>query len=369
MALIFALRFPVILMMIALAGCATPERAPEPVPPPSIEVSESTWRQVDSDIVAESRVATSAIRDFAREKMAHWKQLVSQRSEADFIPWYSSYWTQQWLTTKVAWYKLDSGETAEPPATRLAAYLQTQYHDRVLAPVAMEVDPETIRTQATLRYIQYLGRQLPAISRRYGIPLHQFEQRLKNIPAIALAPPPAHNASLYQIVYTDQISSLSAYVALLQQIREAGRNAGAGLSKTRISPVAMRVSEKTLERLAIGGGTSAASALVGGIASAVISLGAAGFGIFLHESERQAIETQLRETLNESLDDMWHILMKDPNAGVMAGVYYLSDQVEKISPQTFLQPIRLEDPPQEIPLPDQTPPQDDESLIESGKGE
>jgi len=52
---------------------------------------------------------------------------------------------------------------------------------------------------------------------------------------------------------------------------------------------------------------------------------------------------------------MWHLLMNDPNAGVMAGIYYLSDQIEKLSPQVLLQPIRLENLPQEIPLPDRMP--------------
>jgi len=367
MALIITLRWPIILVMICLAGCATPERASIPGAIAPVQVPESTWRQVDSDIVAESRTATAAARNFARDKMEHWKQLAQQRAEADFIPWFSSYWTQQWLTAKVAWYKMGSGDATDPPVTRLAAYLQEQYHDRVLAPVAREVDPETVMAQATLRYIQHLGGHVQPIALSYGIPQKQFEQRLKDIPVIALAPPPANNASLYQIVSTDPISTLPAYEALLQQVREAGREAGAGLSKTRISPVAMRVSEKMQGRLAISGGTSAASGLVGGAAGAVIFLGAAGVGAVFHESERKVIETQLRETLNDSLDDMWHLLMNDPDTGVMAGVHYLSEQIEKISPQVFLQPIRLEDLPQEIPLPDKTPPHGEiingESLI------
>jgi hypothetical protein len=42
--------------------------------------------------------------------MERWKLLVRERAEADFIPWFSSYWTQQWLTAKVAWYKLGSDD-------------------------------------------------------------------------------------------------------------------------------------------------------------------------------------------------------------------------------------------------------------------
>lgn len=353
MSLIVTLRFPIIFVMIALAGCAMPERAREVAPPPP--VAASTWRQVESDIGAESRAATSAARSFAHRQMENWKQLANQRAEADFIPWYSSYWTQHWLSAKVAWYKLSAEEASDPPVTRLAAYLQKQYHDRILAPVAREVDPETVRAQATKLYVRQLSEQVRPIARRYGVPEDQFERRLKDIPAITLAPPAAHTASLYQIVYSEPIDSLPAYAALLRQGREAAANAGAGLSKKRISPVAQRVSEKLLDRLAISGGTSAASALVGGIAGTVLSIGAAGVGVMLHEAERPNIEAQLRETLNAAMDDMWHILMEDPNTGMMAGIYYLAEQIEKSTPQTFTQPVESAGQAQERLLPDEAP--------------
>ncbi|MBI2276462.1 MAG: hypothetical protein HYU74_03845 [Dechloromonas sp.] len=370
MSLFVTLRFPTVLVMIALAGCATPQRPPEQAPP--TPVSASTWRQVDTDIGAESRAATEAARGFAQRQMENWKQLASQRAEADFIPWFSGYWTQQWLSAKVAWYNLSAEDGTDPPVTRLAVYLQKQYHDRVLAPVAREVDPETVRAQATKLYLQQLSERVRPIAQRYGLPQDQFERRLDGIPAIALAPPAAHNASLYRIVYSEQLDSLPAYAALLKQGREAGTKSGAGLSKKRISPVAQRVSEKLLDRLAISGGTSAASALIGGIAGTVISIGAAGIGVMLHEAERPEIEMQLRETLNAAMDDMWHILMDDPDTGVLAGPYYLAEQIEKSMPQTVAQPIEPGELPQERLLPDEPPaPEqigDDEAPDENGAG-
>jgi hypothetical protein len=332
-----ALRSAVVLLAIAVAGCATPDRVPELAPP--VQVSESTWRLVDDDIAAGSQAAREPAAGFAQRGMEQWRQLVSQRAEADFIPWFSSYWTQQWLTAKVAWYKLTAEDGADPPVDRLAAYLQVQYHDRVLAPVPKELGPASILDQAMKLYIQHLGTQFRPIPGRYGVPRDQFERHLKSIPAIALAPPPAHNASLYQIVHADQLDRLPAYAALLRQVREAEEHAGAGLSKTRISPVAMRVSEQLLERLAISGGTSAASALVGGVAGTVISLGAAGLGVMLHEAKRAEIEVQLRTILNVSMEEMWHILTEDPATRVTAGIDYLSDQIGQVSPQPLEQAL------------------------------
>ena len=339
--------------MLALAGCAAPNRVPDLFPP--IDVSEETWRQVETDILAGSLVATGPALNLVRTQMERWRLLVSERTEADFIPWFSSYGTQQWLTAKIAWYTLTSDEAGSLPVDRLAAYLQEQYHERVLDPVAKDIDPVSVIGQATKLYIEGLGEQLKSLPVRYGIPPNLFEERLKSIPMIVLAPPPVHNASLYQIISTEPIESLSAYMALLQKIRKAEEIAGVGLSKTKISPAAKRVSEKVLDRLAISGGTSGVSALVGGVAGMVISLGATVVGVILHEAERQEIEMQVREPLHASLEEMWQVLMEDHSAGVAAGIYYLSGQLEATLPRSFAQPVKQEDGPQQgVPLPDST---------------
>jgi len=326
------LRCLIVALMVVLAGCATTDRSP--YQPPSTAVSESTWQQVDHDISAASLAAMVPAENYARGFMERWRDLVAKRNEAEFIPWFTGYWTQQWLSIKVAWYKLGSGEEKDQAANRLAAYLQEQYHERVLQPVAREIDPDAVRAQATKLYLQLLGEQLRGIPRRHGVPPDQFDRRIRNIPAIELAPPPAHDASLYQIVRADPLASLPAYKALMTQIRKDAGGTGDGPSTATISLVARQASEKLLSRLAISGGASAASAAVGGVAGLVISLGAAGFGVIAHESERPEMEAQLRESLSTALDDMWRNLMEDPATGVMAGVYYIAEQIEGSLAQT-----------------------------------
>lgn len=351
-------RYLVVVAMV-MAGCAAPHRAPELTAPP-IPVPESTWRLVDSDIGAASLAAAGPAKGFARSQMEHWRELVAQRTEADFIPWFSSYWTQQWLATKVAWYQLSPGDVS----TRLAGYLQEQYRDRVLLPVAGEVDPEAVRAQATGLYIRYFRAELRLIPARHAVPLEQFQRRLRTIPVIELAPPPANNASLYQIAYAERIDSLPAYLALLHQAHQTPGGT-ATTREERISPVAKRVSRQLLDRLAISGGSSAASAIVGGIAGTIISLGSAAFGMVLHESNRAETEAQLRESLDAALSDAWQSLMDDPVTGVMSGINYLSDQIEKCCPQTYAQSVEREQAPQEIPLPEAAPPDDAANDLES----
>ena len=350
-AAIFVLRSLLVAAVVALGGCATPELPRDPAPP--VHISASTWRQVDRDIGAASLAATGSTANYARDAMARWRELVAARAEADFIPWFTGYWTQQWLAIRMAWYKLGSGEDKDPTVERLAAYLQAQYRDRVLVPVSTEIDPDAVREQATRLYVQLLGRELQEIPRHYGIPPAQFDRRLKEIPAISLAPPPAHNASLFQIVHADPITSLPAYVALIAGLREAARNAGYGSPDDTLSPVAKQASEKLAARLATVGGASAAAAMVGGIPGILISLGATGFGVVAHEKERPELEKQVRESLNAALDGLWHILTEDPATGVMAGVHYLSAEVEASFPKTFAEPVAVDKLPEERPLPDE----------------
>jgi len=349
----------IVALLLALAGCATTDRAPEE--PPPVEIPESTWWRVDNDIGAASQAATGPARNYARSAMESWRDRVQARTETDFIPWFTGYWTQQWLAIKVAWYKLGAEEGSDPAVERLAAYLQEQYDERVLEPVAREVDPDAVRGEATLLYIQIVGERLPGIRRRHGVPQSRFDQRLRNIPAIALAPPPAHSASLYQIVNADPIERLPAYVALIAGFRKAAGGAGAGPAEARISPVAKRASESMVARLGPAVGASAAAAVVGGVAGVAISLGAAGFGAIAHEKERPEIEAMLRESLNAALSDMWLGLMEDPASGVMAGVNHISGQIEGALSKTFAQPVDLKLLPREIPLSEELAPDHEES--------
>ncbi|MBL8420435.1 MAG: hypothetical protein JNK92_07335 [Dechloromonas sp.] len=353
---ILALRSLIVALMMAVAGCATPDRPPD-LPQP-VEIPDSTWWRVDSEIGAAALAATGPARKYARGQMESWRSLVQARAEADFIPWFTGYWTQQWLAVKVAWYKLGAEEGTDPAVDRLAVYLQEQYNERVLEPVAREIDPDAVRGEATMLYVQILGEHLQGIRRRYGVPQAQFDRHLQDIPAIALAPP--HSASLYLIVHADPLARLPAFVALTARFGKATGGAGGTPPLAGISPVAKRASENIVARLGPAVGASAAAAAVGGVAGIAISLGAAGFGAIAYEKERPEIEAQLRESLDAALVDMWQSLMDDPARGVMAGVHHISGEIDRGLTKTFAQPVELKPLPREIPLPGEQAPADEE---------
>ncbi|MDD0977160.1 hypothetical protein [Pseudomonas fontis] len=326
-----------------LGACASKPRVPEA--PPAV-LSEAAWQQVDRDIVDASHGVVGSVQDYARRSMKVWRERVQQRTEEDFIPWFTGYWTQQWLTLKVAWYKINANQQGgEPTENRLALYVQEQYHDRVLSNVAKEINPDLIRERASELYVQLMKQQLQTIAQRYRAAPDQFALRLNRIPAISLGPPAARNASLYQLIRAEPFVQFPAYLALNEKIRKAAASAGAAPSDKGLSSVAKKASAKLEATLAPRGAASAIAAAVGKAAGLAISLASAGIGAMMHESERPEMVEQLRVILNVALNEEWQSLMENPLTGVMAGAYYLDSQVEEslvsgVLPPGHLQPAR-----------------------------
>lgn len=222
---------------------------------------------------------------------------------------------------------MNSGNGNEPPEKRLGLYLQAQYRERVIDPVAEQINPEGIRDRASELYLQLLGQQLPAIIQRYNAPPEQFSQRLNRIPIIALGPPDARNASLYQLLRAKSLDQQPAWQSLRQHLHQQAAKAP-GQTEAGLSSVATQASEKLGATLAPRGAASAIAAAVGKAAGALISVAATGYGIITHDREQPQMVEQLRVILNVALNQEWQELMENRQSGAMAGVYYLSGQVE-----------------------------------------
>ncbi|MDR6913239.1 hypothetical protein J2X66_000086 [Pseudomonas sp. 3296] len=320
------LRSLIVAVLVVLAGCAMPVRAP--VVERVVVVSDSTWHQVDREIVEASQSATEQTRIYSRGAMDYWRTRVYQLTEENFIPWFSSYWTQEWLSMKVSWYTISAKGEQDASAKRLAEYLLEQYQQRVLAPVAVEIDPDAILGQATAFYVDILQEELQKISQRHGIPIAQLNGRIQKIPAIALGPPPARNASLYQVVRTEPLSSLPAYAALIDKIHKAGGDKGVGSTDTAMAPVAKRASQRMEAEMAPRGAASAVAAAAGKLAGGLITVGVAGIRALIQAADRPDSEALIRSSLGNTFDKAWLKLVQNPTTGVMAGTLYMAGQIE-----------------------------------------
>lgn len=310
------------LALIAMAGCAS--RAPEQ--PLAAPVAPGTWQQVDGELLEACRSATAQVEVYARGSMEHWRTRIYEQTDEAFIPWFTGYWTQEWLSLKVGWYSLNSRGDADPSSRRLAAYLQEQYQQRVLAPVALEIDADDITGEAMEFYVQLLRRQVAVITARHQLPAPQLQQHLGRITAIDLGPQAGQRASLQQLIQVQPIARLPAYGPLLQQIH--GVPASEGDATSGIAQVALVTSDKLQAQFAGRSVAGAVAAAVGRVAGTLLSVGVAGVRALVHDNDREALQEQTRRDLGKAFDQVWLRQLHDPEHGVMAGVYYLGRQIE-----------------------------------------
>ena len=322
------LRALLVAALFLLAGCATSARAPVSAPK-AVFVSPATWQQIDREIVSVSQQATEQVKLFARGSMEHWRIRVYEQTEEIFIPWFSSYWTQEWLSMKVSWYTVSAGGEQDASAKRLATYLLEQYQKKVLAPVAVEVDPDAILGQATAFYAQLMAQQMPLIAQRHGVPVAQLNGRLQKIPAIALGPPPARDASLYQVISSEPLNTLPAYAALIDKIHTDGGAKGIASTDAGMAPVAKRASQRMEAEMAPRGAASAVAAAAGKLAGGLISVGVAGIRAIIQANDRPDSEALIRNSLGSTFDKAWLKLVQNPTTGVMAGTLHMAGQVER----------------------------------------
>ncbi|MEA3274442.1 MAG: hypothetical protein U9Q81_03945 [Pseudomonadota bacterium] len=323
--------FPVFAAAIlaTLGGCSSSPPKETVEAAPTYKVSPATWRMVDEHIWAASEAAGAVAEAFAKEAMHDWMRRVRERSEENFIPWYTSYSTQQWLALKVGWYKLNESEGTASPAEQLSEYLQEQYYAQVLEPAGTETtDPTMLMDQAASMYVQVLGTELRDFSASYNVPAEAFKRRLDRIPAISLSEAPEGKASLYRAISAHDLTRLPAYKALVRQIQTAQNGSRSALSKDSLHEVAGAAADKLVGKLAVRGGTSAAALAAGGLPGILIAVGVSGWQAIEHEKDKPAMEAQLRANLSSALDEMRRKLMEDPHRGVMGAVTHMKLQIE-----------------------------------------
>ena len=311
-----------------MSGCSQAPSKAVAQPTPLYHVQPGTLRAIDERILTASVHARHESEAYARIVMEEWQWRVRQRTYEVFIPWYSTYWTQQWIATKVAWYKLMYTEGEATAEERLVSYLQEQFYEQVLKPVSSFVDPQTVMEDTAVYYLRELKGQLDHLPLEYPISVAAFNQHLESIPAIVVKVVPLQEASLYAVLRAADLSTLPAYDALLEEIAAVNDAANPTPSPDRLQIVANRAVAKLVDSMALRGGATTASTIVGGFWGLVISAGSAAYGFMEHEHDKPAMEAQLRENLDAALDLIWQDLVEDQRGGIAALMYHMSTQIE-----------------------------------------
>ncbi len=317
-----------IAFVIVLGGCShTPTHVVAP-PAPLYQVQPETWQAIDEQILNASIFARRESIAYARVAMEDWRWHVRRRTRDVFIPWYSNYWTQQWMATRVAWYKLQYSEGDVLPEERLFNYLQQEFYEQVLEPVNSFVDPHTVLQETTARYLQEIKDRLEQLPFEYSIPVAALNQHLKFIPAIVVPEAILQNASLYEVLQATDLSVLPAYKTLLAQIAALSDGVTPTSSTDGLDRVARAAVSELLEQITLRGGVTAASVFMGGYGGILISAGVITWSAAKHVHDKPKMEAQLSNNLDIMLDVMWQDLVEDPLSGVTSVVQHMSSQIE-----------------------------------------
>ena len=314
-------------MLSALIGCSSSVRAPvvaEPAPPISADV----WREVREEIWTASMLAQSEADTHARQAMREWMGRVRALIDTEFIPWYSGYWTQQWIGVKAGWYEMNREDEEEPVEHYLAQYLQEQFYELVLEPASVESDPQTISKQTAALYVRLLSDQLRCIRQTYAVPSQSLHHQLRQIPLIALAGAKPTTVSLSEVVDRSDLAGMPAYDALIDHADSPGDPENLSADNRYMEFVAEDSVARHLEQLPVRAGGGAAATLVGEALGLFISVGIAAWTAAAHEQEKPEIESQLKGALDAALEDMWRSLMEDRELGVLYPVNHMSRQIE-----------------------------------------
>jgi hypothetical protein len=317
-----------LLFIVILTGCSSLPAPVKKSTPPLYYTQSETWQSIDEQLLNTSISARKKARAYAREAMENWLWRVRQRTEDVFIPWYSSYWTQQWMASRVAWYTMHYSEGELTPKERLTYYLQQQFYEQVLEPISIYIEPGEIMEETTAQYLRAVKNCVEQFPHQFQIPRSDLNQHLKFIPAIVMPTYPSQDASLYDILQLTDLSALPAYKSLLAQIEATNGITQPGASKAHLNSTADKAVTKLVEQLEVRGVSSIASLIVGGHWGLFITVGTATWTAAEHEDNKTAMEAQLRDILNSMLEDMWHALFKDTRGGVTSAVHHMSRNIE-----------------------------------------
>ena len=324
--------------LFLLAGCVSkgpPSGPGEQVPP----IPPDTWREVREEVWMASTRARDEAEEQARQAMHEWFTRVREKSENKFVPWYSSYWTQQWIGFKAGWYEMNGVEDQASVEDRLAAYLRERYYELVLEPAGRESDPRTISRKYAAEYVRLLSAQMAYLPDHHAISRPSLTKMMQRIPLIAGNETLSMSIPLSTLLMRSDLTGMPAYEALFDDQGSPDDGEKVSLENGQLKGVAEDTVARLVAELPVRAGSGTAALIVGEAVGLFISAGVTAWSAMSHERDKPEIESQLRAALDAGLEKMWRLLMEDPERGVLSPVNTMNRQLE-----TALFPISEPEP-------------------------
>jgi hypothetical protein len=280
------------------------------------------WHEVDAAVVGALKSAHTQAEDLAKARLEEWTGALQKRIDEAFIPWYFSYWQQQWIGLKTIGYWLADSEVVEKivgeqpsMAERITEEIQAEFSKRVLRPPIAQLQMERIAEDVISVFVVALQKHLVAIPEQYRIPQAAWDRYLEDMAVLTSHVEGKRHVAL----------SLKAAVGFVA----AGATVAAVQVTQLLQPVIARIGTKMTTKAAAEGTRKAAATVatktggkvagkVGGkFLGAIVGVGVIVWDVWDHQQTKQIESPILRQNLADYLSELQQSLLYEPETGLM----------------------------------------------------
>ncbi len=276
------------------------------------------WSEVDGAIREVFADARGRARERADQRLGAWRDEIMTRVEEDFLPWYFTFWGQQWRDLKAAGYLVGDWGGWMDAERALREDFRDAFAARVMPPGETQLRMEAIAREALTVYLDRARHELPEIPSEYRIPREDWQQHLAQI-GLQLrqseAQAEAVPTTLKGLVAFGTAGTTAAVVRGSQALRRVGVAAGGWAPRSIAGPAGTALAGRTGLRL--GGRFLGATALAALVA----------WDVYDHHRREAELRPHLRERLGAYLDALRERMLEDGAHRVLAPIHELEARI------------------------------------------
>ncbi|NOZ22705.1 MAG: hypothetical protein GXP25_16630 [Planctomycetes bacterium] len=281
------------------------------------------WAQVDAEIVASMKKAHAEAEVYASRALDVWEARLMRRVDNEFLGWFFGYFNQQILGLKGLGYQALHWWDGDRPtaAERLTEEFQEEFAKRVLRPQIAQIEMERIAQRSVEVYADRLRSSLAVLPAKYNIPKPDWERHLHDMAVIAEGVEGNREVALTMKALT--VSTVATAVVLGKVLQGSLRRVATRVSRK----VSGRMVSKAAGRLAAKTGGKVGAELGGKFLGPIIGAGIILWDIYDHHRTKKIEQPILRQNIADYLDETKHMLLTDPETGILSPIHQIEETV------------------------------------------
>lgn len=277
------------------------------------------WQDVDQHLIEAITQARQHTEEFIEPQISQWIDELMQRVDDDFLPWYFSYWNQQWLGLNglyhgtIHWLKL-SQYTAQEQMTET---VQEEFATRVLRPEIAQLKIQHLAQKTVEYYINQLQTQLSAIPQKYDIPPAEWERYLDSIAVMTVRTEGNRGTALSLKALAG--TTVAGAAILTKALAPMLKNVGAKVTAKLASKAAASIAAKT--------GAKVVAKVGGEFLGPIVAIGIIIWDVWDHANTKETGLPILRQNILDYFNELKTAIISDSEYGILAIIHQLEAQI------------------------------------------